>query len=667
MATVQDRSGEERAVEPLATRGIRPVLAAMIESQPMPVFVLSASGSLASNALAKRFATRTPHGSTVLAHDGTDLWTIIVGRVDEADPFFDLHLRLRDNAGQAVETTLSVIPVRGTGGALASAVIFVLAMPGERVSPARPTAPDELHSVVERVSVLTGADHVSVIEYDQDAPREARIRAHHAADGREPEAGSIGIGGTPLGAFGGRKVLVIPERLTELFPEDGRIKPFAAYAGVILTNAKGETIGCLSAMWKEPLKDVPGMMAVLCIQAIPAARALAFAIARTELKESEQRYGAVFEGSGVPILLVEPVSTQIVDANPSACEFYGYTRDDLVTMSILQFDSQQTAEGMQSEIERAMKSTRDRFMAQQMLSGGRVRDVEISIGPIRVNGRKLLYCMVNDITERKRMEAQLERSKRSLESVVGQRTQDLLRANTELQQASMSRDLMLGGLAQELRTSVQTINGFSELLLEGMAGELTPEQRRQVEMVRQAGSRLSTFANGLVETHRDTEADSLPATDEFNLVDLVQSVVLGLASFAEDKGLSLEFETHSSSLVIASDRYKVQQVLLNLLSNAIRYTERGGVTASVSGCVDGQVSVTVRDTGVGISTERLASIFDGPEITPGKAGIGLPASKHIAASLGGAIDAKSTPGTGSVFSLRLPCGASDAELEDDHE
>lgn len=644
--------GDDRA-DAAVPAAPRPAVSALLDAQPVPAFMISAAGALVVNAASEPFVTATAHGRRILAHDGTDLWTIIEGRSDEADPFFDMHCRLRAQDGQTVETVVSVVPVRGRAGTLAAAVVFVLAMPGERLCGSPPNAPDGLQEIVERLGKLLNAGRICVTELDTEVAPEAKMRCYWSADETPAPPCTFSLAGTPAGSFGGKRVLVVPSGLQEAFPNAPRIEGYESYAGIMLTNDRGEPIGVLGATWRDALTDVPGVTAILCIAGKQASRALADAIAHRELKESEQRYGAVFEGSAMPILLIEPSTTQVVDANPAACTYYGFPHDEFIAMSILQLDTM-GAEALQTELQRAMQGSRDRFAAEHILSGGRVRDVEVSMGPVKVTGRKLLYCMITDVTERKRMEAALERSKHSLELVVGQRTEDLLRANAELQQASMSRDAMLGDLAQELRTSVQTITGFSELLLEGLAGDLTGEQRRQVEMVQQAGARLSAFAGALMESQR-AEAEHVPDSEEFDLVSLVESVVLGLDSFAEDKGLALTFIAESRPVAVHSDRYKVQQVLLNLLSNAIRYTEQGAITATVSGCAEGYVRVAVSDTGVGMDPGSLATVFNAPESGKGKAGSGLPASRQIASAIGGTIDAESIPGSGSTFSLRLPC------------
>ncbi len=639
---------------------LRPFVAALIESQPLPALVYAPGGTgVFCNRAAAHLMTPGAGGTPrVFAQDGTDLWTIIEARCDEASPFVDTRLRLRSQDGQAPETALAILPFRGERGVLSGAMVLLLSIPTQRLRDAESFGPpsEDFTTIISRLGSAVGAARIAVFEIDPDFASDATPLASWAVDG--PDAGSmptIPLRGTALDSLAGRRFMCVPSDVARSFPDDPLIArgEFQSFVSVALTGSTGEQIGLLAGLWREPLTDVPGTTAAFLIVARQVGHVLADMLAKRELRESEQRYGAVFEGSAVPILLVEPQTTQIVDANPAACSFYGYSHAELVTMSILQIDAL-TAETVQAELQRALDGTRSNFIGRHLLSGGRVRDVEVSIGPITVGGRQLLYAMVHDITERMRMEAEVERSRRTLEAIVGQRTEDLLRANAELQQASTARDMVFVNLAQELRTSLQTIAGFSDLLLGGTPGELSREQKRQIEMIQQAGKRLTAFATTLIETRRVESAEFTCEPEAFDLVDLVESVLFGLASFAEDKGLSLTLVADERPIDVETDRYKLQQILLNLLSNAIRYTEHGGVTVTVGREGDDESMVAVADTGPGLPPERVATLFDGPEVHDSAAGIGLPASRRIASLLGGTIEVESTPTKGSVFTVRLP-------------
>ncbi|MBN1192873.1 MAG: PAS domain S-box protein [Coriobacteriia bacterium] len=632
---------------------------ALLDSQPLPSFTYGPGGrQLMCNSSAVRLLTSAPDGDKrVLAVDGTDLWTIIAGRADGGNTFFDIRLRLRVASGESLETTMLVAPLRATGGLLGGAIVFVLSIPAERIQPLKSERrqPDEhIQEIIARLGVLVGANRVLVLEVDPDFGTEAKVLSSWSVDGDDLRVASIDLKGTPAEAVGSRRMTCVPSGLAAAYPSVPLIAKgeFESYVGVALSNPAGGQIGILAGVWGEPIEDVPGVCATFSITAARVTEILVSMMAERELRESEQRYGAVFEGSAVPILLVEPVTTQLVDANPAACTYYGYSRDELLSMSVLQLDVL-SVEDSRAELERALEGPRRSFIGRHLLAGGRVRDVEVHIGSIRVVGRRLLYLMVNDITERKRMEAEIENNRRNLTRIVGQRTEDLLRANAELQQASMARDMVFVTLAQELRTSLQTITGFSDLLLGGMSGDLTAEQRKQIEMMQQAARRLTTFSATLVESQRLEEKGFACEPEDFDLVGLAESVVFGLGSFALDKGLTLALVAEERPLPVRTDRYKVQEILLNLLSNAVRYTERGGVTVTVSSS-EGDRLVAVADTGPGLSQERVDRLFDGPEMHGSAAGIGLPASRRIAGLLGGAIEVQSVPGRGSVFTLRMP-------------
>lgn len=654
-----------------STEMLRPPFLALLESQPLPTFAYGPGGlQLLHSPAAAHLLTPSPEGADrVLAQDGTDLWTIVAARSDEANPFFDLRLRLREASGESVEATMMVIPIRGPGGILGGAVVFVLSVPTERLRSAESAAPSMAHDfmgIAARVGELVGAAGTYIVEVDREYTDEARILAAWGPGDISASSDPFPLRGTPTDAFAGRRMICVPSGLASAYPGASLLEEegFEAYVGVALTDAEGKQIGVLGGVWREPLTDPAGTAAVFSIMAIPATDALAELVADRELRESEQRYGSVFEGSAVPILLVEPTTTQIVDANPAACVFYGYPHDEFLSMSVVQVDVL-SAEHSKAEIDRALEGSRRSFIGRHLLAGGRVRDVDVSIGPVAVSGSRLLYLMVNDITERKRMESEIERNRANLERLVGQRTEDLLRANAELQQASMARDMVFVNLAREMHTSLQTITGCSNVLLEDQAGALTDEQQQQLAMIQQAGKRLATFSATLLESHRLEEADAALECEQFDLVSLAESVLFGLASFAEAKSLALKFVADERPLQVTTDRYRFQQVLLNLLSNAIRYTERGGVTVTVA-ADDDHCSVAVADSGPGLLPDRIETLFDGPEVHDSTAGIGLPASQRVACVLGGVISVESVQGRGSVFTLRIPrawAGAADGTGE----
>ena len=646
---------------------IRPIITAVAEAQPIPMLILGDDGTvLTCGTAARRLCTTEGGRMRLVAQDGTDLWTIVSARRDEARPVFDIRVRLRAADGQTVDSTLTVAPLMGPGATLGGAAVYVTSIPAERrlgpYEDSRAVPRDSspyaaFDEIVGRLGELAGADFTCLAEVDPDDPGQAWLLAAWERDGdaRPTPESAATLGSVLASVIKGRRFMCMPEGVKDALSANPWLahRGYDAYIGGALVGPGGQHLGILVALWRTAPADLAGTCAILSILSSRATTVLGRLVAERELKESEQRYGAVFEGSSMPILLIEPTTTQILDANPAACDFYGYDRDEIVTMSVLQLDALPT-ETVQAEFVRAVEGTRPRFKSRHRAADGTAHDVEVSTGSIVVGGRRVLYAMINDITERLRMEAALERHQRNLEQVVSQRTQDLLRANAELQHATVARDMIFASLTQEVRTSLQTITGFSELMLGGMAGDLTDEQERQTRMVLEAGKRLSAFVDSLIESSRYDDADLTCEPEEFDLVELIESMVFGLDSFAAGKGLTVTMVAEERPLPVETDRYKLQKVLLNLLSNAIRYTEQGGVTVTVGRPADDMCAITVADTGEGIDPARLKTLFEGPELHEPAAGIGLPASRRIAEAIGATIDVVSVRGKGSIFTLRLP-------------
>ena len=131
--------------------------------------------------------------------------------------------------------------------------------------------------------------------------------------------------------------------------------------------------------------------------------------AHRDLQESESRYRSLFANNHAIMLLIDPDTGAIVDANPAACAYYGYTREELTACTISQINTLSEAEVFQ-EIARAKNASRQHFLFRHRLASGDVRDVEVYSGPILVQGKQLLYSIINDVTERKRMEEALQQS-----------------------------------------------------------------------------------------------------------------------------------------------------------------------------------------------------------------------------------------------------------------
>lgn len=492
----------------------------------------------------------------------------------------------------------------------------------------------------------------------------------------------------------------------------------------------------------------------------------------------------LFENNHAVMLLVDPEAGQIIDANPAACSFYGWSRDQLREMTVAEINTA-SAERVAEEIARASGRKRSYFVFRHRLADGSERDVEVYSGPVLSNGRRLLLSIVHDITVRTRVQAELKESEKRLseaekvagfgnwsfqldsgeaaasmgalriygmqeasfvitaaqaavvtedrarlddalralvedgepydlefrihrlddgeavdihsiaeydpevrvvfgvlqditarkaaqrelehhqdrlEELVAERTLELETLNTELVRATEAKNSFLASMSHELRTPLNSVIGFAGVLSQDLAGPLTDEQRVQIGMISSAGKHLLELVNELLDLAHVESGEVRLRPEEFDILSVVDSALQQVRSEAEAKGLSIEMVAPNApaECVVSSDPLRVEQILLNLLGNAVKFTDKGSVTISAERS-ENRCLVHVTDTGRGIRSSELSHIFDdyyqGRHDDIAKArgvGLGLALSKRLAGMLGGDIEVESVPGQGSRFTLALP-------------
>ena len=272
------------------------------------------------------------------------------------------------------------------------------------------------------------------------------------------------------------------------------------------------------------------------------------------------------------------------------------------------------------------------------------------------------YAMLEtEIVDHRRTQNELDRHKDQLEDLVEQRTAELADALASLEAATEAKDRFLAAMSHELRTPLNSIIGFTDIILRGHAGLITEEQRRQLSMVHRSGKQLLELVNDVLDLSRIEAGHVSVHAEEFAIEPLARSLIESLTPIAEQKNLVMSLVVDESTpQTVYSDPGKVQQILLNLLSNALKFTEQGSVTMELAGGRD-SVRIAVRDTGMGVPRRDYDKIFDRfhQVDTPrlGKApgtGLGLAICRNLASVLGGTITLESEEGVGSVFALTLP-------------
>ena len=268
-----------------------------------------------------------------------------------------------------------------------------------------------------------------------------------------------------------------------------------------------------------------------------------------------------------------------------------------------------------------------------------------------------------------RMAAQLQESYAGLEQKVDERTADLAAALAELDEksrqleaASLHKSAFLANMSHELRTPLNAIIGFSQVLREGMVGEMNAKQSEYLDDILSSGNHLLSLINDVLDLSKVEAGQVELEVAPFSLQEALERGVVMVRERATRDGVKITLAPPAQVELVAGDERRVRQVIFNLLSNAVKFTPPGGSVDVSASQVNGEVQVSVADTGPGIAPGDQERIFEefqqteaGLEQREGT-GLGLALSKRLVELHGGRIWVESEPGSGSTFTFTLPTG-----------
>ncbi len=252
------------------------------------------------------------------------------------------------------------------------------------------------------------------------------------------------------------------------------------------------------------------------------------------------------------------------------------------------------------------------------------------------------FGITRDITEIKRAELALKEAKEKAE------------------EADRMKSVFLANMSHELRTPLNSIIGFTGMILMGMVGDITKEQNKQLTMVKNSAQHLLNLINDILDISKIEAGKTVILPEEFNINDVVQEVMETVTPLVSKKEFDLVGEI-SEKIKIFSDRKRVKQILMNLVSNAVKFTDRGSVKIESKVLKNKNLEVRVIDTGLGIQKKdisKLFNFFQQVDMSSTKkhegTGLGLYLSKKLVTMLGGDITVKSEYGKGSEFAFIIP-------------
>jgi len=374
------------------------------------------------------------------------------------------------------------------------------------------------------------------------------------------------------------------------------------------------------------------------------------------LASSKNRYQGILQNMMDAYWRVDEKG-RIVEVNEAICQMHGYSEEEILQMSISDFELIESAEDTHKHIETIMREGRDAFESQHRCRDGRIIDLEISAS-LASDAPGNVDAFHRDITERKHAEAELIQHRDHLEELVAARTSELAQSRDAAEAGNRAKTIFLANMSHELRTPMNGVMGMIDLVL---MRATDPKQIDWLNKSKGAAQRMVNVITDIIDFSK-AEAERLPLEEKnFSLRQLVDDTLAmqGITVAAKGLNLTREFPVTMPDQ-LSGDVFRLRQILLNFLGNACKFSEQGTIAVRVSAvCQDGDsvlVRIEVEDQGIGISPEQQAVLFqaftqaDGSMTRKyGGSGLGLIISKRLANLMGGDVGVVSHEGRGSTF------------------
>jgi PAS domain S-box-containing protein len=389
---------------------------------------------------------------------------------------------------------------------------------------------------------------------------------------------------------------------------------------------------------------------------------------------SEKRHRAAFDAAHEGIVTLDPKTYRVLSANPAMLRMTGLSAEDIAKKTLIDLCAAAPAKPSMDDIERASRG--HNFLSVEIeRDGGGSTPAEVSLSSVGEGAEALVVAIARRDAERRALERDALRhiedhsnTQRRLEQTAREATEKCKRAEDDaakLRTTQARKDYLVATVSHELRTPLTSIGSFSEILMNGQDVE-PAVQKEFLDIIHRESVRLTRLVCDVLDLARIESGEERLALSDFDLRDVIADAVASVSGVAIERGVNVRVTAPTSPRLVHGDRDKVQQLAINLIANAVKFSpEEGEIQVIVSDPEGhGRVQMSVADTGPGIAQEELEAVFEKfrrsadspPSNLPGS-GLGLAICREIASLHGGRVWAESEPGKGAAFRVDLPLSA----------
>lgn len=396
-------------------------------------------------------------------------------------------------------------------------------------------------------------------------------------------------------------------------------------------------------------------------------------------------------------LLIMSIDGTIIHVNSHALDLFGYTNGELIGQLVEILVAERYRDKHPQQRQSYFTEPHVRPMGSNLDLFGRHRNgddipVEISLAPLCTDAGVMAVATIRDLTNQRLFQQQLKQLNQTLESRVEERTSELSATNLRLQNevrdrqkaeeeirrinadlevahaqavaANMTKSQFLANMSHELRTPLNAIIGYSELLQLIAAEKNDPSMHADLDKIKRSGTHLLAIINDILDISK-IEAGRLQVEQQpFRVLDILNDIRESGLQLAQKNRNRFRIDIEDNLWPVFADFVRLKQCLLNLISNACKFTENGSITLTIKNELGNDrdwVTLAIQDTGIGISPEQIAGLFQ--PFTQADAstsrryegtGLGLAITKKLCEAMGGSIALQSEIGVGSTFTIRIP-------------